>query len=74
MSPARSTVLWNMLISQIGQIVDAINRVPDPLLWEIINRLKRLDDVSRLWKTFGDSARSLFANFGASIDAITEQG
>jgi len=73
MSPARSTVRWNMLVSQVGQIVGSLNRVPDPLLWKIINRLKRVDDVSWLWESVGDSARSVLANFSAGLDTSTEQ-
>jgi len=37
-----------MLVSQVSQIVDTFNVVPDPLFWKVINRLKRLDDVSWL--------------------------
>ena len=58
-----------MLVPQVGQIVDTINIVPDPLLWEVIKWLKRLDDVSWLWKPVGNSARSFFADFCAGIDA-----
>ena len=73
MSPARSAVLWNMLVSQVGQVVDTLNIVPDPLLWKVINWLERLDDVSWLWKSVGDSARSVLADLGAGIDASVEE-
>jgi hypothetical protein len=73
MSPARSTVLRNMLVSQVGQVVDSLNVVPNPLFWKIINRLKWLDDVSWLWKSVGDSARRFLANFSAGLDTVTQQ-
>jgi hypothetical protein len=73
MSPARSAVLRDMLVSQVGQVVDSLNVVPDPLLWKVINWLERSDDVSWLWKSVGDSAWSVFANFSAGFDTATEQ-
>jgi hypothetical protein len=51
MSPARSTVLRDMLVSQVSQVIDTLNVIPDPLLRKIINWLKRVDDVSWLWKS-----------------------
>ena len=58
MSPARSTVRWNMLVSQVGEIVDTTNGVPKPVFWEILNILERLSNVAwhRLGKVGGSSA------------------
>lgn len=32
MSPARTAVLWDVLVSDVGQVVLAINVVPDPVI------------------------------------------
>jgi hypothetical protein len=34
MGPARSTVLGNMLIPQVGEVVGGVNVVPHPVVWE----------------------------------------
>jgi hypothetical protein len=47
-----------MLVSQVGEIVDAINGVPKPVFWEVLNILERFSDVAwhRLGKIAGGSA------------------
>jgi len=42
MSPARTAVLWNMLVSHVGQEVGAINVIPEPVRWEILHMLEFL--------------------------------
>ena len=57
MSPARSAVLWDVLVSNIGQVVDIINIVPNESLWDIVNWLKWLLDEINLWLSIRFSAR-----------------
>ena len=44
MSPARTTVLWNMLVSHVGQVVNAVNVIPEPVRWEVLDMLEFLSD------------------------------
>jgi tetrahydromethanopterin S-methyltransferase subunit E len=46
MSPAGSAILWDMLVSHIGQIVGAGDIVPEPFGWKILDVLEwLLNDV-----------------------------
>jgi hypothetical protein len=42
MSPARTTILGNMLVSHVGQIVDPIDIIPREVHWKILNMLQGL--------------------------------
>jgi len=35
MSPARSTILWDMLVSHVGKVIGSINVVPEKFGWEL---------------------------------------
>ena len=48
MRPTGAAVLWHVLITHIGQVVNAVDVVPDPLLWQIADRLEWLSDESGL--------------------------
>ena len=57
MGPARSAILWNVLISNVGQVVGAVDGVPLPVVGKI-NRSKWLSDVLDLWSLGSLSAWS----------------
>jgi len=40
--PAGATVLWDVLVSDVGEVVSTLNIVPDPLRWEIFGVLEWL--------------------------------
>jgi len=40
--------LWDVLVSQVGEIVDTVNVVPDEGIWEL-NWLEWLFDEAWLW-------------------------
>mmetsp|Transcript_48609 Transcript_48609/g.66033 ORF Transcript_48609/g.66033 Transcript_48609/m.66033 type:complete len:266 (-) Transcript_48609:18-815(-) len=44
-SPAGTTVLGNVLVSQVGQVVDAVNVIPKPLLRQSIDVLEGLSNI-----------------------------
>jgi len=46
-SPARSTVLWNMLVSNVGKIINSVNIIPEKLFWELDSLQFGFDNVSR---------------------------
>jgi hypothetical protein len=37
MSPARATILWDVLVPHVGQKVSSIDVAPNPLLWQVLN-------------------------------------
>ena len=62
MSPARSAVTWDVLISQVGEIVHTIDIVPNVLLWEVGHWLQWRLDETNLWLGGGLSAGSLWVD------------
>lgn len=60
MSPAWTTILWNMLVSEIGKEVGSIDIIPDILLWKILNWLKRFLSITKLWFIRFSSAWSIW--------------
>jgi hypothetical protein len=40
MSPAGTTVRWDMLVSNVGEVVNTFDVVPDPVFWKIVNWFK----------------------------------
>ena len=41
MGPARATVLWDVLVANVGQVVGSIYVVPRPVSRQVIDRSKR---------------------------------
>jgi len=39
-----------MLVSQVGEIVDSTDGVPEPVFWEVLDILKRFSDEA--WHRF----------------------
>ena len=62
MSPARSAVRWNVLVSQVGQVVGSLDIIPDPLLWKILDWLEWLSNETWLWLGRLLSARSIWVD------------
>jgi hypothetical protein len=57
-SPARAAVRWDVLVSDVSQVVGSINLIPDPLFWQV-SRNKGCSDIG--WGSItDDAARSLF--------------
>jgi hypothetical protein len=57
-----------MLVSQVGEVVDSLDIIPEPLFWKIINWDEWGNDVSWLWETVGNSAWRFFTDFSTSLD------
>jgi hypothetical protein len=56
--PAGSAVLRNVLVPQIGEVIDTVDVVPNVLLWKVSDWLEWLSHVINLWLSGGLSARS----------------
>ena len=63
MSPARSAILWDMLVSNVGQVVGTVDSVPLPVVWEVFNWNEWLSHVLNLWCLLCLSA------WGSSVDS-----
>ena len=59
MSPARSAVLRNMLVSQVSEIVSVVHVVPNPLIRQL-DRLQSLSNIVLNRSLTLDSAGSRF--------------
>jgi hypothetical protein len=57
-----------MLVSQVGEVINSFNVVPEELFWKIIDWLKWSNDFTWLRETVGNSAWRLFANFSTGLD------
>jgi hypothetical protein len=51
-----------VLVSQVGEVIDAINIVPDVLFWKVSNWLQWLLDEVNLWLVRGLSAWEVWVN------------
>jgi len=61
MSPARSAILWNVLVPHVSEVVGALDVLPDPLVREVIDMSHLRSDTG--WSNLrGDAARSLLAH------------
>jgi hypothetical protein len=45
MSPAATTVLWNVLVTSPGEVVDTVDVTPEPVIWESCG----IDSLIWLW-------------------------
>jgi hypothetical protein len=75
MSPAGTAVRGNVLLSNVSQIVNTVDIVPDPLLWQVLNRGERLSNIAGvvpgLTESLGNSvARSLRVDVTKSLGSF----
>ena len=61
-SPARATVLWDVLVPDISKIVRAVDIAPVPCLWQVVDWGKRLADEGLDGLLWLDGARVLLAH------------
>ena len=69
MGPAGSAVLWDVLVADVGDHVDTVDVVPEPLGGQVVDGLERLVDA------WGNSVEAAAAAGGLWVDlAETESG
>ena len=77
MSPARAAVLWDVLVADVGQVVDTVDVVPQEGLWKVVHSFEwgvdsgwTLDStVSVAWHLRVNSSELLFCEGNCSQES-----
>ena len=66
MGPAGTTVGWEMLVADVGQVRGTFDVVPEPLGGQVVDGLERLVDAGSASVEAATTARSLRVDFAES--------